>query len=153
MGVGPAFAIPKALSKAGIQLSDVDFFEINEAFASQAVMSIQHLGIPFEKVNPKYVLLPSSIHSVNLIFFIAVVRSRSATLSAAPVHDRSLQRWRTLSGPRRRLSSLACVSVPVWVWPLCLLMSSEREGCLYIGECNVIGLVSNTKILHFGGVL
>ncbi|CAE6421001.1 unnamed protein product [Rhizoctonia solani] len=52
MGVGPAFAIPKALSKAGIQLGDVDFFEINEAFASQAVMSIQHLGIPFEKVNP-----------------------------------------------------------------------------------------------------
>ncbi|KAH7327589.1 thiolase [Rhizoctonia solani] len=52
MGVGPAFAIPKALSKAGIQLGDVDLFEINEAFASQAVMSIQHLGIPFEKVNP-----------------------------------------------------------------------------------------------------
>ncbi|CEL63017.1 acetyl-CoA acyltransferase [Rhizoctonia solani AG-1 IB] len=52
MGVGPAFAIPKALSKAGIQLGDVDFFEINEAFASQAVMSVQHLGIPFEKVNP-----------------------------------------------------------------------------------------------------
>ncbi|KAF8597645.1 thiolase [Ceratobasidium sp. AG-I] len=52
MGVGPAFAIPKALSKAGIQIGDVDFFEINEAFASQAVMSIQHLKIPFEKVNP-----------------------------------------------------------------------------------------------------
>ncbi|QRV74422.1 hypothetical protein RhiJN_02436 [Ceratobasidium sp. AG-Ba] len=52
MGVGPAFAIPKALSKAGLELSEVDFFEINEAFASQAVMSIQHLGIPIEKVNP-----------------------------------------------------------------------------------------------------
>lgn len=52
MGVGPAFAIPKALSKAGISLGDVDFFEINEAFASQAVMSVQHLGIPLEKVNP-----------------------------------------------------------------------------------------------------
>ena len=50
--IGPAFAIPKALSKAGISTSDVDFFEINEAFASQAVMSIQHLHIPFEKVNP-----------------------------------------------------------------------------------------------------
>jgi acetyl-CoA acyltransferase 1 len=56
MGVGPAFAIPKVLSKAGLQLDDVDFFELNEAFASQAVMSIQHLGIPLEKVNPKYVL-------------------------------------------------------------------------------------------------
>ena len=53
MGVGPAFAIPKVLSKAGIQINDVDFFEINEAFASQAVMSIEHLKIPYEKVNPK----------------------------------------------------------------------------------------------------
>ncbi|KLO10849.1 thiolase [Schizopora paradoxa] len=51
MGVGPAFAIPKALSKAGISKEDVDFFEINEAFASQAVFSVQHLGIPFDKVN------------------------------------------------------------------------------------------------------
>ncbi|WVR03056.1 hypothetical protein IAU60_000045 [Kwoniella sp. DSM 27419] len=52
MGIGPAFAIPAVLSKAGITKDDVDFFEINEAFASQAVMSIQHLNIPFEKVNP-----------------------------------------------------------------------------------------------------
>ncbi|WRT63232.1 uncharacterized protein IL334_000135 [Kwoniella shivajii] len=52
MGIGPAFAIPKALQKAGITKDDVDFFEINEAFASQAVMSIQHLNLPFEKVNP-----------------------------------------------------------------------------------------------------
>lgn len=59
MGIGPAFAIPKVLSKAGLDISEVDFFEINEAFASQAVMSIQHLKIPFEKVNPKYVPPPS----------------------------------------------------------------------------------------------
>ncbi|RXK42679.1 acetyl-CoA acyltransferase [Tremella mesenterica] len=52
MGIGPAFAIPKVLQKAGISKDDVDFFEINEAFASQAVMSIQHLHIPFEIVNP-----------------------------------------------------------------------------------------------------
>ncbi|WVQ94188.1 hypothetical protein IAU59_001266 [Kwoniella sp. CBS 9459] len=52
MGIGPAFAIPKVLQKAGITKDDVDFFEINEAFASQAVMSIQHLNLPFEKVNP-----------------------------------------------------------------------------------------------------
>ncbi len=53
MGVGPAFAIPKVLQKAGISIKDVDIFEINEAFASQAVFSIEHLGIPMEKVNPK----------------------------------------------------------------------------------------------------
>lgn len=52
MGVGPAFAIPALLQKVGITKDDVDFYEINEAFASQALMSIQHVGIPIEKVNP-----------------------------------------------------------------------------------------------------
>jgi acetyl-CoA acyltransferase 1 len=51
MGVGPLYAIPKVLAKAGISKNDVDFYEINEAFASQAVYSVQELGIPFEKVN------------------------------------------------------------------------------------------------------
>jgi len=51
MGVGPAYAIPKVLKIAGLELADVDFFEINEAFASQAIMSIEHVGIPYEKVN------------------------------------------------------------------------------------------------------
>jgi acetyl-CoA acyltransferase 1 len=37
MGIGPAFAIPAALKKAGLKVSDIDIFEINEAFASQAV--------------------------------------------------------------------------------------------------------------------
>ena len=46
-------AIPKALEKAGISLSSVDIFEINEAFASQAVYCVEKLGIPLEKVNPK----------------------------------------------------------------------------------------------------
>ncbi|KAG8985424.1 3-ketoacyl-CoA thiolase with broad chain length specificity, partial [Tulasnella sp. 427] len=51
MGIGPVYAIPKALAKAGITLDEVDFFEINEAFASQAVYSVQTLKIPFERVN------------------------------------------------------------------------------------------------------
>jgi acetyl-CoA acyltransferase 1 len=51
MGVGPAFAIPRVLQLVGISQNDVDFFEINEAFASQAVFSIEHLKIPYEKVN------------------------------------------------------------------------------------------------------
>jgi acetyl-CoA acyltransferase 1 len=53
MGVGPAYAIPVAVERAGIKLSDVDIFEINEAFASQAVYSVDKLEIPYEKVNPK----------------------------------------------------------------------------------------------------
>jgi len=52
MGVGPAYAIPKVLTKAGISKEDVDIYEINEAFASQALMSIQHIGLDIEKVNP-----------------------------------------------------------------------------------------------------
>ncbi|CAE7229219.1 Acaa1b [Symbiodinium pilosum] len=53
MGIGPAYAIPPALKQAGLSVGDVDIFEINEAFASQAFMSINHLKIPMEKVNPK----------------------------------------------------------------------------------------------------
>mmetsp|Transcript_43627 Transcript_43627/g.77248 ORF Transcript_43627/g.77248 Transcript_43627/m.77248 type:complete len:423 (+) Transcript_43627:89-1357(+) len=53
MGIGPAYAIPVALDKAGVKIDDIDIFEINEAFASQATMSIQHLNIPKEKLNPK----------------------------------------------------------------------------------------------------
>nr|QJU71805.1 3-ketoacyl thiolase [Gambierdiscus pacificus] len=53
MGIGPAFAIPAALEKAGLTVKDIDIFEINEAFASQATMSVEHLKVPMEKVNPK----------------------------------------------------------------------------------------------------
>jgi acetyl-CoA acyltransferase 1 len=53
MGIGPAFAIPAALEKAGLTVPDVDIYEINEAFASQATMTVEHLKIPMEKVNPK----------------------------------------------------------------------------------------------------
>ncbi|KAI3625116.1 hypothetical protein CBS9595_000477 [Malassezia furfur] len=52
MGVGPAYAIPKLLEKAKLQTSDIDLYEINEAFASQALFSIEHLGLDLAKVNP-----------------------------------------------------------------------------------------------------
>ncbi|KAM4583666.1 3-ketoacyl-CoA thiolase, peroxisomal [Odontesthes bonariensis] len=52
MGIGPAFAIPAALQQAGLTVDDIDVFEINEAFASQAVYCVEKLGIPMEKVNP-----------------------------------------------------------------------------------------------------
>ena len=51
MGIGPAYAIPKVLKQTGLRTEDIDFFEINEAFASQAVYSIEKLGLPYEKVN------------------------------------------------------------------------------------------------------
>jgi len=52
MGIGPAVAIPKAVEKAGISLDDVDLFEINEAFASQALYCVRELGIEPDRVNP-----------------------------------------------------------------------------------------------------
>ncbi|XP_021121740.1 3-ketoacyl-CoA thiolase, peroxisomal isoform X3 [Heterocephalus glaber] len=51
-GIGPAYAIPVALQKSGLTVNDVDIFEINEAFASQAVYCVEKLGIPPEKLNP-----------------------------------------------------------------------------------------------------
>lgn len=51
MGVGPRYAIPKLLNMADMNLEDIDLFEINEAFASQAVFCIRELGINMDKVN------------------------------------------------------------------------------------------------------
>lgn len=53
MGVGPAEAIPLAVGDAGLKISDIDLFEINEAFASQCSYCIDALGIDHKKVNPK----------------------------------------------------------------------------------------------------
>jgi acetyl-CoA C-acetyltransferase len=51
MGIGPVFAIPKLLARAGLTIDDIGLFEINEAFASQAVYCQQKLGIDPEKLN------------------------------------------------------------------------------------------------------
>ena len=52
MGIGPALAIPKALAAAGLTVDDIDVFEVNEAFASQALHCVRELGLPQDKVNP-----------------------------------------------------------------------------------------------------
>jgi acetyl-CoA acyltransferase len=51
MGIGPVVAVPKALKQAGLNLSDIDLIELNEAFASQALAVIRQLGMDEEKVN------------------------------------------------------------------------------------------------------
>jgi len=51
MGVGPRYAIPKLLDMAGMDIDDIGLFEINEAFASQAVYCIRELGIDMDRVN------------------------------------------------------------------------------------------------------
>ena len=54
MGVGPAYAIPKALARAGLTLADMDIIEINEAFASQVLGCLRIMNIAFDdpRVNP-----------------------------------------------------------------------------------------------------
>ena len=51
MGIGPVEAVPKALKLAGLELSDIGLFELNEAFASQSVQVMNTLGLDPEKVN------------------------------------------------------------------------------------------------------
>lgn len=52
MGIGPVFAVPKLLKRAGIGLGEVDVVELNEAFASQLLYCQRELRIPDEKLNP-----------------------------------------------------------------------------------------------------
>ncbi len=51
MGVGPMYAIPQVMKVTGLKLDQIDLFEINEAFASQALASVRELGIDPDKVN------------------------------------------------------------------------------------------------------
>ncbi|RKR81695.1 acetyl-CoA acyltransferase [Mucilaginibacter gracilis] len=51
MGIGPIYAIPKALAQAGMTLDQIDLFELNEAFASQSLAVVRELGIDQTKVN------------------------------------------------------------------------------------------------------
>jgi acetyl-CoA C-acetyltransferase len=51
MGIGPVFAIPKLLNRAGLKIEDIGLWEINEAFASQCLYCRDTLGIDPDKLN------------------------------------------------------------------------------------------------------
>jgi acetyl-CoA acetyltransferase family protein len=51
MGIGPTAAIPMALKRAGLEIGDIDLFEINEAFAAQIVQNVRELRLDPERVN------------------------------------------------------------------------------------------------------
>mgnify|MGYP000264617633 FL=1 len=53
MGIGPIKAIPKVLSQTGIKADDLDWIELNEAFAAQALAVIKDLGLNADKINPQ----------------------------------------------------------------------------------------------------
>jgi acetyl-CoA acyltransferase len=52
MGLGPVYAIPKVLKMAGLKLEDISVFELNEAFAAQALSVIKEAGLDISKINP-----------------------------------------------------------------------------------------------------
>jgi acetyl-CoA C-acetyltransferase len=51
MGIGPVFAVPRLLQRAGVKISDIDLWELNEAFACQVLYCRDKLGIPDERLN------------------------------------------------------------------------------------------------------
>ena len=51
MGIGPVFAVPKVLKRLGLQVSDIDLWELNEAFAVQVLYCADQLGIPLDRLN------------------------------------------------------------------------------------------------------
>ena len=52
MGIGPVPAVRKALARAGLELADIDLFELNEAFAAQSLAVVRELGIAQRRINP-----------------------------------------------------------------------------------------------------
>jgi acetyl-CoA C-acetyltransferase len=51
MGIGPVFAVPKVLARLGLKVSDIDLWELNEAFAVQVLYCADKLGIPMDRLN------------------------------------------------------------------------------------------------------
>ncbi len=91
MGIGPAYAIPAALRDADLSMDDVDIFEVNEAFASQATYCADQLRIPEEKLNPKggAIALGHPLGCTVRSFFNAKILARRAecsSLSSSLIH-------------------------------------------------------------------
>ncbi len=51
MGIGPVFAVPRLLERHGLKVSDIDLWELNEAFAAQVIYCADRLGIPYDRMN------------------------------------------------------------------------------------------------------
>ncbi|MEV6523750.1 acetyl-CoA C-acetyltransferase [Longispora sp. NPDC051575] len=85
MGLGPVEATRQALARAGMTVSDVDLFEINEAFAAQVIPSYRDLGIPIEKLN-----VQGGAIAVGHPFGMTGARITGTLLNSLNWHDKSI---------------------------------------------------------------
>ncbi len=85
MGLGPVDAVPQALAQAGLTIDDIDLFEINEAFAVQALGSAQQLGIPIDKLN-----VNGGAIAVGHPFGMTGARITSTLINSLQHHDKQL---------------------------------------------------------------
>ena len=85
MGLGPVEAIPRALRNAGMSQADVDLFEINEAFAVQALGSAQQLGIPLDTLN-----VNGGAIAVGHPFGMTGARITTTLINSLQWHDKSI---------------------------------------------------------------
>ena len=96
MGLGPIYAVPKALKRAGKTIDDMDVIELNEAFAAQAIPCIKVLKMDPEKVNP-YGGAMALGHPMG-----------------AQVHSLHVKHLITFRITRKQQLLLQCVSAAVW---------------------------------------
>jgi len=156
MGIGPAVAIPAALKQAGLSINDIDVFEINEAFASQALYSVevptwpllpslkrrsishwlvlfflQKLGIPIEKVNPNGGAIALG-HPLGC----TGARQTATILNELKRRNAYVFLFQTSCFPSTGLMHIPptgalvwcpCVSVRAWVRQLCTKGRTERD--------------------------
>ena len=85
MGLGPVEAIPRARRNAGMSQADVDLFEINEAFAVQALGSAQQLGIPLDTLN-----VNGGAIAVGHPFGMTGARITTTLINSLQWHDKSI---------------------------------------------------------------
>ena len=84
MGIGPVVAVPKVLAQVGLEASDMDVIELNEAFASQAIAVVRDLGLDPEKVNPNggALAMGDPLGATGAILTVKVLRNLSVVTSA-----------------------------------------------------------------------
>jgi len=120
MGIGPVPAVQKLLKKSGFALDDIDVFEVNEAFAAQALAVCRELNLPAERTNPNGsgISLGHPLGATGAILTVKAPAVRTATPD------------RVLAKPRRVISSMGCsLYLSLRAWKLALPFPRRPSTC------------------------